>query len=125
MTSERASRCESNKNDFSPNNWASIEVPMLVLMWKAVSTQWDTSDSAFVSWRIRAENDDGRERTVLVKIDASTVVGAPWTRGKGALRHVRDAMKTRGTSLVDSRQDRDELPTSIVYRFGAGGFVEE
>jgi hypothetical protein len=96
-----------------------------VLMWKAVSTQRVTPESAFVSWLVKAKNDDGRERTVLVKIEEATVIGTPWTTGKGALRHVRDAMDTRGTSLVDSRQGRDELPMSIVYRFGAGGFVEE
>ena len=94
-------------------------------MWTAVSTMRDTSDLEFVSWRVRAENDDGRERTVTVKIEALVVANAPWTMAMGALRHVRDAMATRGMSLVDSRQERDELPTSIVYRFGAGGFVEE
>ena len=94
-------------------------------MWKAVSTLRDTSDLEFVSWRVRAENDDGRERTVLVKIEAITVIGTPWTPANGALRHVREAMETQGMSLVDSRQERDELPASIVYRFGAGGFVEE
>jgi hypothetical protein len=94
-------------------------------MWKAVGTRRDTSDPEFVAWRVKAENDDGRERTVMVKIEASVVAGTPWYSGKGALRHVRDAMETQGTSLVDSRQDRDELPTSIVYRFGTGGFVEE
>jgi len=98
---------------------------MLVLMWKAISTKRETSDSEFVSWRVTAENDDGRARTVMVKIEALVVFGTPWTTGNGALRHVRDALETRGTSLVDSRQGRDELPTSIVYRFGAGGFVEE
>ncbi|MDQ3673986.1 MAG: hypothetical protein M3365_06400 [Gemmatimonadota bacterium] len=85
----------------------------------------DTSDSEFVSWRVTAENDDGRARTVMVKIEALAVAGTSWTTGKGALRHVRDAIETRGTSLVDSRQGRNELPTTIVYRFGAGGFVEE
>ena len=94
-------------------------------MWKAVSTQRDTSDLEFVSWRIRAENDDGRERTVLVKIEALAVANTSWKIGQGPLRHVRDAMQTHGTSLVDSRQNKDELPMSIVYRFGAGGFVEE
>jgi hypothetical protein len=94
-------------------------------MWKAVSSQRDTSDLEFVSWRIRAENDDGRERTVMVKIEALAVANTSWTTGQGPLRHVRDAMQTRGVSLVDSRQNKDELPRSIVYRFGAGGFVEE
>jgi hypothetical protein len=94
-------------------------------MWKAVSTMRDTSDLEFVSWRVTAKNDDGRERIVMVKIEALAVANTPWTTANGALRHVRDAMETRGMSLVDSRQDRDELPNSIVYRFGAGGFVEE
>ena len=94
-------------------------------MWRAISTKRDTSDLEFVSWRVAAENDDGRARTVMVKIEAFVVAGTSWTTGKGALRHVRDAIETRGISLVDSRQGRDELPTSIVYRFGAGRFVEE
>ena len=94
-------------------------------MWKAVSTEVDTSDQQFVSWRVKAASDDGRERVVVVRIEASTVARTSWTTGKGPLRHVRDAMETRGTSLVESRRDRDELPVSIVYRFGAGGFVEE
>jgi hypothetical protein len=94
-------------------------------MWKAVSTKRDTSDSKFVSWRVTAENDDGRARTVWVKIDASTLTSSKWMSGRGALRHVRDAMETRGTSLIESRRERDELPDSIVYRSGAGGFVEE
>ena len=99
--------------------------PYAYVMWKAVGTCRDTSDPEFISWVIRAENDDERERAVNVKIEASVVSGTSWQLGEGALRHVRDAMETRGTSLVDSRQGRDELPTSIVYRFGAGGFVEE
>ena len=94
-------------------------------MWKVVSTKRDTSDLKFVSRRVRAEHDDGRAQTVLVKIDASTVTNSAWTTGKGALRHVRDALETRGTSLIESRRDRDELPMSIVYRSGAGGLVEE
>ena len=94
-------------------------------MWKAVSTKRDTSDPEFVSWRVRAENDHGAQRTVMVKIETSTVTNEAWTSGKGALRHVRNAMETRGTSLVESRRDRDELPMMIVYRSGAGGFIEE
>jgi hypothetical protein len=95
-------------------------------MWNAVSTKRETSQPEFVSWRVRAENDDdGRARTVFVKIATSTVASTPWVTGKGPLRHVRDAMETRGTSLIESRRDRDELPMSIVYRSGAGGFVEE
>jgi hypothetical protein len=93
-------------------------------MWKALSTKRDTSDPQFLSWRIRAENDHHGQRTVLVKIEATTVTNQVWRSGKGPLRHVRDAMETRGTSLVESRQDRDELPMMIVYRSGSGGFVE-
>ena len=35
------------------------------LMWKAVSTERDTSDLQFVSGRVRAASDDGRERNTL------------------------------------------------------------
>jgi hypothetical protein len=94
-------------------------------MWSAVSTRRETSDPDFVVWRIKAKNDDGRERTVYVKIDASTVAYRPWTTGKGSLRLVREAMETRGTSLISSRRERDKMPRAIVYRAGASGFVEE
>ena len=76
-------------------------------MWKALTTKRTTSDPDFVAWRVTAENDDGRIRTVVVKIEASVVDGSSWTTGKGALRHVRDAMETRETSLVDSRRYRE------------------
>jgi len=60
-----------------------------------------------------------------VKIEQLAVVNTSWKTGQGPLRHVRDAMQTQGVSLVDSRQNKDELPRAIVYRYGAGGFVEE
>ena len=72
---------------------------MLVLMWKAISTKRETSDSEFVSWRVTAENDDGRARTVMVKIEALVVFGMSWTTGKGASRHVRDALGGRRPSI--------------------------
>jgi hypothetical protein len=78
-------------------------------MWKAISTERDTSDLEFVSWRVKAASDDGRERTVVVRIEASTVARTSWSAGKGPLRHVRDAIETRGTSLVDSRRDREKV----------------
>jgi hypothetical protein len=59
-----------------------MEVPMLVIMWKAVGTQRDTSDPAFVSWHVTAEDDDGRERPVMVKIEALAVAGTSWTPPK-------------------------------------------
>ena len=93
-------------------------------MWRAVSTKREPDDE-FVVWRVKAENDDGRECTVLVKIAASTVANAPWATGKGVLRHVRDAMDSRGVSLIQSMQDSYVLPNSIVYRPDAGGFVDE
>jgi hypothetical protein len=65
-------------------------------MWKAISTERDTSDLEFVSWRVKAASDDGRERTVVVRIEASTVARTSWTAGKGPLRHVRDAMELGG-----------------------------
>jgi hypothetical protein len=93
-------------------------------MWRAVSTRRERDDE-FVVWRVKVENDDVREQTVLVKIDASTLASEPWTTGRGGLRHVRDAMESRGISLIESMQDRHELPNSIVYRPDAGGFVDE
>jgi hypothetical protein len=51
---------------------------------------------------------------VIVKIAVSTVDNSTSTTGKGPLQYVRDAIESRGTSLVDSRRDRDELPLSIV-----------
>ena len=71
------------------------------------------------------ESDDGQSRVVNVKIDAPTVDDAPWMRGEGALRHVRDAMETQGRSVIASMRDRAELPKSLVYRSEAGEFVEE
>ena len=89
-------------------------------MWKAVSTRRE-SDPEFVVWRIKAENDDGGEQSVLVKIDAATVANTPWTANKGVLPHVREAMESRGTSLIESMRHRDVLPQSIVHRAGAKG----
>ena len=94
-------------------------------MWSAVGTRRETSDPDFVVWRIKAKNDDGREQTVLVKIHASTIAYTPWTRGKGSLRLVREAMESRGTSLISSRRERDEMLRTIVYRAGASGLIEE
>ena len=92
-------------------------------IWKAVSTRRE-SDPEFVVWRIKAENDDGREQTVLVKIDATTVAKTPWTAGENVvLPHVREAMESRGTSLIESMRHRDELPQSIEYRAGDKGFI--
>jgi hypothetical protein len=94
-------------------------------MWKAVSSKRE-SDPEFVVWRIKAENDDGREQSVLVKIDVATVANTPWTARKGvAPPHVRHAMESRGTSLIESMRHRDELPRSIVYRSETGGFITE
>jgi hypothetical protein len=42
-------------------------------MWKAVSCYRESSDPAFIVWRIEAKNVDGRKQTVYVKIDTSVV----------------------------------------------------
>ena len=94
-------------------------------MWRAVSSRRDTTDPEFVAWIIDAESDEGQFRVVNVKIDASTVDDGPWLTGDGALRHVREALETRGKSLIESMRDRAELPKSIVYRSEVGEFVEE
>ncbi len=94
-------------------------------MWKAVSSYRESSDPAFIVWRIEAKNVDGRKQTVYVRIDTSVVANEPWTTGKGRLRDVRDAMETQGTSVIEAMRKRDQLPRSIVYRSASEGFVEE
>jgi hypothetical protein len=52
------------------------------------------------------------------------VANTPWTANKGVvLPHVREAMASRGTSLIESMRHGDELPQSVEYRAGTKGFI--
>jgi len=74
-------------------------------------------------WEGRAENDDGRVRTVRVRVEAHVVAAQGSVAGGGELFEVRDAIETQGMSVIEQRRYRAELPTSFEYRRGSSGFV--
>jgi hypothetical protein len=79
-----------------------------IQLWRPLSSWRDESDYEFVVWHVRAENDDGRVQTVLVKVDARTVADEQTFAGGDGLFEVRDAIETRGMSVVEQRQAPSE-----------------
>jgi hypothetical protein len=94
-------------------------------MWGSTTSWRDESDGEFVVWHVRAESDDGRIQTVSVKIDAGAVRFEEGPVGGRAPGEVREAIETRGKSVIEHRGHRMDLPPSFLYRRGFGGFIQE
>lgn len=86
-----------------------------MVMWKAVSSKRE-SDPEFVVWRIKAENDDGREQSVLVKIDVATVANTPWIARKGVARPATCASRNGKPGNIPHRVDATQGRVAAVDR---------
>jgi len=90
-------------------------------VWRAVSSWRDESDLEFVVWHVLAKSDDGRIRTVHVKMDKVSVDEHTGPIGGSSSSAARKVIETQGKSLVDEN-GADLAPS---YVFGVGGFIAE
>ena len=60
-----------------------------------------------------------------MKIDAGAVRVEEGPVGGRAPAEVREAIETRGKSVIEHRGHQMDLPRSFLYRRGFGGFIEE